>query len=297
MSASRTAFLLAFAAGTPSFAWAGSCPSRVDAEALQRHLDAAQEAVFSTGDQTQFVSAMEAIEASIPCLDARLSSEQIAELHLAFALQAMVEGRSGKVVPSLHAAMAASPEFALSATQAPEGGPLREAQTEAQALILSDSVNISAPDCVSVWVDGQEAQARLSERPAFVQLLGPGGELLTSARVQGGEPSPTTSFVCPALVDVRPPPPESSAERGQGRRVALGAGAVGAAGATVGLLVASSEAKREWVALASKVRMDPESVDPAAFEAQERRTNALSAAALGAGVATAGLSAALVLTW
>lgn len=285
----------------PGAARAQGCPSPATDEQVAAQAEAAAEAFFVTADKAQFEAAVANMRAQLACLAEPISPETAASLHLAGALEALVEGRDRAIALSLHAARSTSPAFSLTEEQAPNGNPLRVALEDAEGMVLSDSTPVPRPECVSLHVDGHQSEGWISERPAVVQLIAPDGEVLSSHYLEPGAVPPTTSYTCPQrrVGDAGEGPSSST-----GRRVLIGSGAALAAGSAGAFALLASRAKTEWSSTAALIEADdPSILDPSPEEVTRfsetlpARANGFSAAALGAGAVAVGLGATLVVTW
>ncbi|MCB9762040.1 MAG: hypothetical protein H6739_19615 [Alphaproteobacteria bacterium] len=281
-------------------AWAGGCPAPTTSAEVSTHARAAADAFFVTADQDAFVTAVAAMRAAAPCLGEPITGEHAAQLHLVGALEALVEQRDADVTRALRAAVAASGTFDLTGTQAPPGSPLRTALDQARADQVDSAEPVAAPRCVTVWVDGTPSTSRATDRPAVLQPVGPGHEVLWTQVLAAGEDPPPVSAACGDDRLTR----RDGGGSAPAAKVGLGAGAAVSAGAAGAFLFLADRAKTEWQGIADQIAVDdPEILDPTPqqvshfTETLPRQANAFSGAAIGAGAVALGLGATLVLTW
>lgn len=275
--------------GVASPAWAGACEAPVRSAELGELGEAVATAFFETSDQEAFQRSLAAIETSLPCLEEPITPSDAAQVHLAGALQAVADRRDADVVASLRAAVSADPDFDLSETQAPAGGPLRLALEEAREDVVDGAPMTGSPECVTIYVDGKPSQAQPQGRPSVVQALGPDDVLLWTSLVPAGAAVPAVRYDCP-----KPPPTRT------GVHVALGSGAAASAAAAGVFWWRAAVASGQFDTFAEQVRTNSPELDgyDASYpEDLQSRANGFSTAAIGAGVVAAGLGAALVFTW
>ena len=249
-----------------------ACPEPTEPAALADSAARAR-AAFSQLDAAGFAAAVVAVEDGIPCLRQALSAQQAAELHTVRALASFLQTDEVSTGASFQAALAAQPTLALD--WLPPTHPIHFELRYAERTMTDARRALQPPDGVVV-VDGHLTGEVVPERPAILQHQ-QGGAVTDSVLVLPGQ----------ALPDWAPlaPEPLSPAAR---RRLWLGGVTTAAALTTGGLVTRSVRLRAEY--------FDPTTPqeDLSVLEAKTNRTIAGSLAAAGA---TAGLGAALVVTW
>lgn len=228
------------------------------------------------------------------CLETPLPPGDIAALHRLGALEAWLDGDEQATLAALAASRMADPTQTLPSRLAPADHPLRALYERAGGTGESPPRTVPVPPDTTLYVDGA-LQPVPADRPALLQLRGPDEQILRTAWVPAGAPTPDW----PGLTSTPTRPPEVEASQPVAqlpaaalepplRRpwlVAAGAGAAVSGGL---YLVA-------WrSSLAFDDPSNPEVSSRADLEALQRRSNALAWTSLGLGAASLGLGVTTV---
>lgn len=252
-----------------------ACPADVGDPGAQAQ---AALATYEQLEVERFQGQVQALHASLPCLEAPIDPDAAAQLHLVTALEAWTRRDEDQVQHALRALLHLQPGYQPSVVVAPEGGGLATAFEAAR----SAGPGAEAPwPGLSLVVDGQPSASLPQQRAAVVQWAGTGGfeshyawpgkldgELRRAARLSGS--------TVPAA-----PLPSSHRSRG----LAIAAAATGLVA-----LVGAREANEAW----TDFQATDSWPDAQRYYARNR------VFAVGSGVAaagTAGLALGAVVVW
>lgn len=193
-----------------------ACPVPTTALDLERRLTRAEQG-FADIDSVALRTALEQARQTLPCLAEPITPGVAARFHRAEALAALDANNRALAEQAFASARAAEPEYVLPSAYATE--TVREIYTAVNP-DQGATQPLARPRSGSVKLDGVEAKARPLERPTVYQLLGTRGEVVETAYLLPGMPTPAYE--------------EEDVRARKGARVALlvgGAGGVVAAGA------------------------------------------------------------------
>lgn len=249
-------------------------------------------------DEAGLRAELELLEASITCLDELMLPADVAAHHRALALGAFVRGDEVAALAAYRAALRIQPQFKLSTSLAPPGGPIADLYSSAG--LWSPPEPYALPDTAegTVYVDGVQALEAPGDLPALVQVVRPDGSVHWSQVIRGPDqlpgwfaitkppielpaPAPALPPPAPAKPPTPAPLPPEPTHPGHAR-----------AGLWIGATVAAAGAGGLFTGAALS-RTDYERTPTASGR---QRTNSLFLGSVGLGTAAAslGLAAAIV---
>lgn len=233
-------------------AHAAPCDAPVTPTELAAQADEATLA-WATLDEDGFVEAVDAIDGSLPCLDAALSTEQAAAVHRVRGLRHFLDSEPDRASAAFRAAAEADPGYAVSDRVAPQGGKLWRLITDAGSVDGEVGRPLTTEDGTEAWVDGLQGGRRASDRPAIVQL-GRVDQVSWSHLLEPGQafapPTAAVAALPPADDPPSAPPPVAPPSRKGVDPVWIAAG--GSAVASAGLFGASAGLRGRFDATPSR---------------------------------------------
>ena len=191
----RSLLLLCF---MTSVAPAAPCPEIADSILLSQHLQLAEKAYIGL-DVPTFTRSMDEAALLLPCLSDLIEPSLAAWYHRVLGIRLFV-GRETEVdVESLAAARGLRPDYTFPSELVPEGHPIRTRYDEVNPQSFRE-VPAGIPTEVTLVFDGTKAVKRPYERASIVQIVSPGGDVLSTSYLFSNDPMPPFDMK-------RPPPP------------------------------------------------------------------------------------------
>lgn len=171
-----------------ALAWASDCPYRTTTDTLQSQLDGAN-AAFANLDVDGFVSSLQDVALTLPCLNDPVTVELAAHYHRTEALRLYVEGKDAEALPPLEAAHALKPDFTYPEGQFPKGYPLLQ-QWQSLSATPAQTLGIRRPPSGRALFDGVEGRKRPTDRPTLIQVVDNDGAIEQTWYLRPADPWP-----------------------------------------------------------------------------------------------------------
>lgn len=265
-----------------------ACPRVFESDAVSQAMDAA-EAAFREQEPALFEQSLAAMEERLPCVGERLDPRILARTHVVEALGAFLRNEPSRMDAALGGLLDTDPEAVLPTDLVPDKHPVREAFELALERSSSGST-LYLKKLSSGWfeVNGKAVYSVPKAHDAVLQLIDGDGRVVETRQRVGDAPLGDWEGEAVAVDGTVLAEVKRKKNPDAGRHIAFVAGTGVALLATGGLALLASDSKTK--ALDESRPLDE-------CEAYRGRANALSWGWIGTSVATAGLSAAMVVTW
>lgn len=271
-----------------------ACSRPFGTDELTQALDAAESA-FQELDPTTFAEEETAVQERLACLRDPATPALVERIHRVGALAAFLKKDDRALVSALGGVLDADPEAVLPSDLVPDRHPIRLAfEAELEKAPESPSRALLHPESGWFEVDGRSGALVSATRDAVIQRFDGQGQLQETRFHAGGTPLGDWEGSAEDLrkaTAIRSTAPHSSTvvkKTDHPQRVAFGIGTGAALVATGALYLVASTSKTQ--ALDLTVPEDDAS-------AARGRANATTIGWIGTSVLTAGLGAAMVITW